>query len=107
MKITESQLRNIIKQEVSKIIKENEAQPEQQNSGLDDQIQTLFKQIESLDSKIKAHKEYGMEYPKLVQQFVQHYRSGGGTKLVIQNENNEVVPLAAVAAYQAVFGRRS
>ena len=63
--------------------------------------------IESLDSKIKAHKEYGMEYPKLVQQFVQHYRSGGGTKLVIQNENNEVVPLAAVAAYQAVFGRRS
>jgi hypothetical protein len=101
MKLTESALRDIIKQEITKAINENEAEPQ-----LTKEIQAVFQKLGSLDASIRADKEYGIEYPKLVQQFVQYYRSGGNTKLVIQSENNEVVPLAAVVAYQAVFGKR-
>jgi len=103
MKLTESALRDIIKQEITKAINENEAEPQ---TNLTKEIQAVFQKLGSLDASIRADKEYGMEYPKLVQQFVQYYRSGGNTKLVIQSENNEVVPLAAVVAYQAVFGKR-
>ncbi len=103
MKLTESALRDIIKQEITKAINENEAEPQ---TNLTKDIQAVFQKLGSLDASIRADKEYGIEYPKLVQQFVQYYRSGGNTKLVIQSENNEVVPLAAVVAYQAVFGKR-
>ena len=103
MILTESTLRDIIKQEIVKIINENDAQSQ---SNLSNEVSAIFQKIGSLDASIRADKEYGIEYPKLVQQFVQYYRSGGDSKLVIQSENNEVVPLAAVAAYQAVFGRR-
>lgn len=103
MKLTESALRDIIKQEITKAINENEAEPQ---TNLTKEIQAVFQKLGSLDANIRADKEYGIEYPKLVQQFVQYYRSGGNTKLVIQSENNEVVPLAAVVAYQAVFGKR-
>lgn len=104
MKLTESMLRDIIKQEITKTIKENENEPQ---SNLKEEVQAIFQKIGSLDASIRADKEYGMEYPKLLQQFIQYYRSGNNSKLVIQSENNEVVPLAAVAAYQMVFGRRS
>ena len=108
MKLTESQLRTIIKNELKNIIKENEAQPEQQNSGLSDQVQTLFKQIQSLDSKVKADKELGAEYPGLVKRFFDYYMSGNSRSLNLDKvENTVIVPLAAVAGWMMMHGKNS
>lgn len=109
MKITESQLRAIIKKELT-LIKENESQPQQKitDEQLADKIQAAFKAVVSLDSSIKSNRDYSMEYPDLVRKFITFYNEHNPSVLGLEKiQNQDIIPLAAVTAWMTLYGRRS
>lgn len=98
MKLTESMIKTIIKEEINKIINENDAQTNSGSSKTTQQVLSLFATIAQMANKIKTDKEFA-EYAGLEQKFYDFYQSGVDRNLGLSSiQNPDVIPLAAAAA---------
>lgn len=70
MKLTESVLRNIIKQEVSKLVKEQE-----QQSNFDSKFIQAVKQMANLHDEAIKHPSIGMDLAKVEREFINKFKS--------------------------------